>query len=132
MLSYLKNWFVNAVANGGGLLIVLVLLVGGVGGAVAHDPISDFLRSAPALRSTDPNAASPREWPCPDGSWAYNSGYAPDIGSVFATCSKNKVIIRHFFNTNPGVKQDAFQDQGVYPFVDLETLEEAVRIANDR
>lgn len=130
MFSKLKTWFVEAISNGGIVLIAVAILMAGAAGHVAHDPVSDFLNKAPS--SPVASAPEPDTYQCEDNTWTRISGFDNEYGASYTVCSKNKVVIRHFDGILPPlVERTQAQDQGVYPFLDI-SVEEGIQIANSR
>lgn len=135
MFRKAKDWFVEAVSNGGAVLAIVGVLLAGAVGEVAQpvDRIGGLINGAAHEPiANEPIDLNPTGWKCPDTTWAFDNGYDADVGTTFETCKKNKVIIRHFDRVAPGKLQDQAQDQGVYPFEDLDSVDAAIRIANSR
>lgn len=130
MITKLKNWFMDAVSNGGATLLVVAILLAGALGHVAHDPVSDLLSRA----SSSPSASAPQpdQYQCEDETWTRISGFDNEYGASYTVCSKNQVVIRHFDGILPPfVERTQAQDQGVYPFIEI-SVEEGIQIANSR
>lgn len=134
MFNKIKDWFVDAVSNGGAIVVlVAVLIVGGVAETV--QPVSvvrEFISpsaSAPAS-PLDPTLTHLGEtamddWKCPDARWTRVSGGGGTLGPAYISCKAQGIEIRHFVRSVAGMTDpDQAMDTNVYPFQFI-TVEEA-------
>lgn len=135
MFKSVKDWFVEAVSNGGAILIlVIALIVGGVGEVIqpvslVRDAFSDS--TGPASSPIDPTLISLGEtamndWKCPDARWTRVSGGGGTLGPAYVSCKAQGIEIRHFVRSVAGMTEpDTAMDTNTYPFQTI-TIEEAI------
>lgn len=143
MFRRIRNTIFEFLSNGGAVLVVVAVLFLGIGeaaqpvthiidfgGSVAREPAANpgpELTPTPGVGTYITQGAD-----CPDSTWERSRGASADVGSSYTTCDKNNVFITYFDRVPAGVNSAQAQDRGVYPFKNLDSVEEAIQLANSR
>lgn len=133
MFTEIKNWFVEAISNGGVIVVLLVaVVVGGVGEVVqpvslVHDAFSGSPAPAAPIDPTLIRLDAGDGWTCPDLTWIRTTGGGSTIGPGFVSCKKQGIEIRHFVRTAGNMTDpDQAIDTNTYPQKFI-TIEEAIQ-----
>jgi len=119
MFHNIKDWTINAISNGGAVLVIIGILFAGMIGEITQpvSKITGWPHGNGAVFS--PVDVTLAQYQCIDDTWTRNAGYIADAGSTYVTCVKDGIVIRYFENPPVGVEREQAMDTNVYPHVEI-------------